>query len=55
MINDCRGDKPSTYMGFISMGGFFFFIIQPPAETVILRSDWSKGSWAQTDFMFTQK
>lgn len=23
MMNDCRGDKPSTYMGFISMGGFF--------------------------------
>lgn len=24
MINDCKGDKPSTYMGFISIGGDFF-------------------------------
>ena len=48
MINDYRGDKPSTYMGFISTGGILSSIIQLPTDTVILHS---KGSWDHTDFM----
>lgn len=35
MINDSTSNKPSTYMGFISRGNFFFSIIQLPADTVI--------------------
>lgn len=51
MINDCRGDKLSTYMGFIFMGGFFSPLFSFPLTLSFWL--WSKGSWVQTDFMYT--